>query len=81
MQPDVYMWRDALDKNQFWIGVQSSNKRDYCGWLPVFIDGVQLVGTLAVGMDVTPIVAPPGRFAHHGAINLILAHKKTVRRR
>ena len=40
MQHDVYMWRDALDKNQFWIGVQSSNKRDYCGWLPVFIDAI-----------------------------------------
>ena len=37
-QSDVYMWRDALDKNQFWIGVKANS--GFCGWIPTFIDGI-----------------------------------------
>lgn len=37
-QPEVYMWRDSLDKNQFWIGIKTP--KSFCGWLPVFVDAI-----------------------------------------
>lgn len=33
-----YIWRDAVDKNQFWIG--SKGAHGYTAWWPVFVDSV-----------------------------------------
>lgn len=38
-KPDVYLWRDAVDKNQFWIGIKLGES-SYCAWLPVFCDAI-----------------------------------------
>ena len=36
----IYIWRDMLDKNQFWIGVKNGGGQTYSGWLPVFVDAL-----------------------------------------
>ena len=38
MEHDVYIWRDTIDPNQFWIGTKG--KVAYSGWLPVFCDAL-----------------------------------------
>ena len=38
IRTDVYLWRDAVDTNQFWIGIKTSDS--YCGWMPTFIDAI-----------------------------------------
>jgi len=39
MKGDHYIWRDAVDQYQFWIGVEGGNGK-ISGWAPIFEDGL-----------------------------------------
>ena len=40
MRQDVYVWRDGMDKNQFWFGTKNKSPRqEYSGWAAIFCDG------------------------------------------
>lgn len=59
---DTVIWRDAIDKNQFWLGIKASH--GYCGWMPIFCDAISdCFGTEAweVCRDIKPGVPVPVR--------------------